>query len=268
MVDRGIFGKQYHTPFVGIPALVPIQSPSSYSHRQILGPSFQPSNWDVICHNAKEYQDHSEYCARPTAASFSLLFIMLIRSVVSTGIPPSPFATVGNKRFKICIENHLGGYTKAPSRIAKSVIITNIVNSIRDSSTQPCGGFVRFDTSCGLWYEVGDKIARDKVGQALRNVKTRIESQFQLTHHRRRRRRRHHQHLLIAMVHVLLQSPSSSQQLLGIIMRPWINVFDTLKSGSTTTRLPEAFSRMIIIQEIAFGSSSMMHRPCPQKVSP
>ncbi|CAJ1926492.1 unnamed protein product [Cylindrotheca closterium] len=59
---------------------------------------------------------------------------------------------------------------KAPSRIAKSVVITNLVNSIRDSSTQPHGGFVRFDTSCGLWYEVGEKVARDKVGQALRDA--------------------------------------------------------------------------------------------------
>jgi hypothetical protein len=43
------------------------------------------------------------------------------------------------------------------------------VSSIRESSAQEGGGFVRFDASHGLWYEVGDKVARDKVGQALRD---------------------------------------------------------------------------------------------------
>ncbi|CAJ1926452.1 unnamed protein product [Cylindrotheca closterium] len=66
---------------------------------------------------------------------------------------------------------------KAPSRIAKSVVITNLVNSIRDSATeQGGGGFVRFDSSSGLWYEVGEKIARDKVGQALRDA-ARLQSE-------------------------------------------------------------------------------------------
>ncbi|CAJ1926465.1 unnamed protein product [Cylindrotheca closterium] len=137
MVDRGLFDKQYHTAasLVGIPAL-PSQERPNHSRRKFLGSSFQPSNWDVICHNSKEYQDH-----------------------------------IGNKRFKICVENHLSSYMKAPSRIAKSVVITNLVNSIRDSATeQGGGGFVRFDNSCGLWYEVGEKIARDKVGQALREA--------------------------------------------------------------------------------------------------
>jgi hypothetical protein len=43
------------------------------------------------------------------------------------------------------------------------------VSSIRESSEQEGGGFVRFDASHCLWYEVGDKVARDKVGQALRD---------------------------------------------------------------------------------------------------
>ncbi|KAL3941991.1 MAG: hypothetical protein SGBAC_003734 [Bacillariaceae sp.] len=74
---------------------------------------------------------------------------------------------------------------EASSRITKSAIITNLISSIRESSSQPAGGFVRFDESCGQWYEVGEKSARDKVGQALRdaarlqrqrNTRTSIES--------------------------------------------------------------------------------------------
>jgi hypothetical protein len=81
----------------------------------------------------------------------------------------SPCSIVGNKRFKICIENYLRSYTKAATRSAKSAVISDIVSTIRESSAQEGGGFVRFDASHCLWYEVGDKAARDKVGQALRD---------------------------------------------------------------------------------------------------
>jgi hypothetical protein len=80
-----------------------------------------------------------------------------------------PCTIVGNKRFKICIENYLRSHTKAATRSAKSAVISDIVSSIRESSAQEGGGFVRFDASHCLWYEVGDKVARDKVGQALRD---------------------------------------------------------------------------------------------------
>lgn len=42
------------------------------------------------------------------------------------------------------------------------------MTSIRESSTQG-GGFVRLDGLFRGWYEVGDKVARDKVGQSLRD---------------------------------------------------------------------------------------------------
>jgi hypothetical protein len=63
----------------------------------------------------------------------------------------------------------LRSYTKAATRSAKSAVISDIVSTIRESSAQEGGGFVRFDASHCLWYEVGDKAARDKVGQALRD---------------------------------------------------------------------------------------------------
>lgn len=47
----------------------------------------------------------------------------------------------------------------ANSRIARSSIITDIVNGIRVGG----GGFVRYDQQEMRWYDVGDKIARDKV---------------------------------------------------------------------------------------------------------
>ena len=58
-------------------------------------------------------------------------------------------------------------YKNAQSRVKKSIVISDIVASIRESSTTG-GGFVRYDLRIERWYEVGDKVARDKVGQCLR----------------------------------------------------------------------------------------------------
>lgn len=57
---------------------------------------------------------------------------------------------------------------KTASRRAKSALISNIVDCIRDSSAQDGGGFVRWDRSLKRWYQVGDRVARDKVGNSLR----------------------------------------------------------------------------------------------------
>eukprot|EP00980_Cylindrotheca_fusiformis_P011223 scaffold2574_cov98-Cylindrotheca_fusiformis.AAC.13 len=65
--------------------------------------------------------------------------------------------------------NNLQSYVKAKSRSQKSAIISEIVTSIRESSTHG-GGFVRLDNNTCRWYEVGDKVARDKVGQTLRDI--------------------------------------------------------------------------------------------------
>jgi hypothetical protein len=79
------------------------------------------------------------------------------------------FLLVGNKRFKVCINNFLETYMKASSRSEKSAVISSIVTSIRESSANG-GGFVRWDPASQGWYEVGDKVARDKVGQCLRDA--------------------------------------------------------------------------------------------------
>jgi hypothetical protein len=58
---------------------------------------------------------------------------------------------------------------KANNRCKKSAVISNVVSTIRESSTHG-GGFVRYDAVSHRWYEVGNKVARDKVGQSLRDV--------------------------------------------------------------------------------------------------
>jgi hypothetical protein len=64
---------------------------------------------------------------------------------------------------------------KAMTRSERSAVISGIVTSIRDSSTGG-GGFVRLDAASKRWYEVGDKVARDKVGHFLRDSMRALET--------------------------------------------------------------------------------------------
>eukprot|EP00980_Cylindrotheca_fusiformis_P012509 scaffold3073_cov66-Cylindrotheca_fusiformis.AAC.24 len=150
MVDRGLFDKK--VPFLD----AHLQSIISCvaGHSRLLPSNFQPGNWDVICHSGKDAHDHSKYkslfpCRYPT-------------------ITLNYSRKVGNRRFRICIENNLRSYSNSKCRSKKSAIINEIVTSIRENSSHG-GGFVRLDSYTQQWYEVGDKVARDKVGQTLRD---------------------------------------------------------------------------------------------------
>lgn len=51
---------------------------------------------------------------------------------------------------------------------SKSELIKGIMVQIREGS--PDGGFVKFDSESGQWFEVGDRIAREKVSQTFRDA--------------------------------------------------------------------------------------------------
>jgi hypothetical protein len=73
---------------------------------------YTPGNWDVICIRGKDCPKH-----------------------------------VGNRRFRICIENHVHTYRNAKTRQDKSCVITSIVRSIKDSSPQTGGFVMKVNTS-------------------------------------------------------------------------------------------------------------------------
>lgn len=95
-----------------------------------LSPAFKPGNWDVISMMGRESYEHGEKnIARIMFTSENLLIFRI--------------SSVGNRRFRICIDNNVRSYTGANSKQLRSAIVTNIVESIRGSSTQAGGGFVR-----------------------------------------------------------------------------------------------------------------------------
>ena len=81
------------------------------------------------------------------------------------------YITVGNRRFRMCIENHLKTYLKLDNKQEKTLIVSTIVDNIRQSSIASGGyGFVKKELLTNRWVQVDDKVARDKVGQALRDL--------------------------------------------------------------------------------------------------
>jgi hypothetical protein len=97
-----------------------------YAETRRLPSSFTPGPLDVICARGKKALQHS-----------------------------------GNQRLRVIREMNVERYSAASSKIEKSLIVSSIVDSIREAS--PNGGFVKEIN--GVWYEVGSKIAREKCGQ-------------------------------------------------------------------------------------------------------
>lgn len=76
---------------------------------------------------------------------------------------------VGNHRFRDIIERSLKRYNKATNKVTKSNVVTDIVDSVREEAKTIGGaGFIRQENA-GYWVEIGDTLAREKVGHALRD---------------------------------------------------------------------------------------------------
>ena len=96
-----------------------------------LGISFSPGPFDVICARGKEAKNHP-----------------------------------GNIRFRGMVEKAVSRYANASNRYEKSIVVSTIIETVRKESCG--GGFVKRNEHDGRWYEVGDTLAREKVGQWLR----------------------------------------------------------------------------------------------------
>jgi hypothetical protein len=71
----------------------------------------------------------------------------------------------GNKKFRKLVEDNKLKYLMA-SRVDKAIVALALVRSWRNQN--PPGRFLKEDKAKGLWDDVGDKKAREKTSQALR----------------------------------------------------------------------------------------------------
>lgn len=67
--------------------------------------------------------------------------------------------SVGNRRMRLVVKNHLKEYSEAKEKLQKSFVVSRVMKIIREAS--PVGAFVKFEK--GRWYEVDERAAREKV---------------------------------------------------------------------------------------------------------
>ncbi len=72
----------------------------------------------------------------------------------------------GNIWFVGLVEQNCERYIRAEGKMAKSIIVSEILDIVRKNS--PAGGFVKMDDD-GQWCETGDHLAREKIGQCFRD---------------------------------------------------------------------------------------------------
>ena len=108
---------------------------------------YQPGEHDVICARGKQAKNHS-----------------------------------GNVWYRELIDESLEQYDAAATKTEKTVLVTSILEAVRNAS--PDGGFIKKVE--GRWMEVGDHIAREKIGQSLRD---RLHTKYSSSTQAKRRRR-------------------------------------------------------------------------------
>jgi len=82
----------------------------------------------------------------------------------------------GNKRYRKLVEDRKIEYVNS-KRLDKPVVALDIVKKWRSQS--PPGRFLRMDDKTGLWSDVGDKKAREKTSQALREKAPQIRRELE-----------------------------------------------------------------------------------------
>jgi hypothetical protein len=108
-----------------------VRATSSCDEMKPLPANFEPAPMDVICARGKQAHSHP-----------------------------------GNRRFRLRVSMNLERYSKATTKLDKSLIVSSIVEAVRQAS--PEGGFIKRQGGC--WFEVGDHVAREKVGQSFRDL--------------------------------------------------------------------------------------------------
>ena len=131
-----------------------VKAGSASSEMKPLASNFQPGPQDVICRRGKT-------------------------------------AYIHNAHFRELLQSHLEKYSQASSKLEKSLVVSEVVDTIREGS--PLGGFVRCVD--GVWYEVGDSIAREKCGGSFRDM---LHNQYKSSTKAKKRRRQEAEDVVVA----------------------------------------------------------------------
>ena len=94
---------------------------------------------------------------------------------------------VGNKRYRKMVEDRKIDYVNC-KRLDKPLVALGIIREWRGQI--PTGRFLKMDEKTGLWNDVGDRKAREKTSQALREKAPQIREELEKDRIARERRER------------------------------------------------------------------------------
>lgn len=104
---------------------------------------------------------------------------MIDRRLLSDSFQPGPFTVIcaakgqsakkspGNQWFRKVVESHLDQYEKASCKLDKSLIVSMVMDTVREANPIS-GGFVK-QTDDGSWNCITESAAREKVGACFRD---------------------------------------------------------------------------------------------------
>lgn len=96
--------------------------------------------------------------SNPPSSSSCLLYS------ISTGRGKKNWKHAGNTTFRELIRKNVARYIAAPAKTDKTQVVISLVDAIRNRG----GRFLKLNDE-GRFYDVGDAVARDKVGHSLRD---------------------------------------------------------------------------------------------------
>lgn len=85
------------------------------------------------------------------------------------------FQHPGNQAFRQLIQDNVQEYCRAPSKVAKSYILADIMDTLKseiEGAGKVTRKFVRLNKPEGLWYDIGEHATKQKVGQTIREMAT------------------------------------------------------------------------------------------------
>jgi hypothetical protein len=103
-------------------------------------------------------------------------------SDVVCGKGKASYTHIGNQTFRTLVEANLPRYILSASRNEKSAVAAELAQVIRQNG----GGFVKIDPVTGLWFEVGDLAAKEKVAQTMREMALKNDPEKEARKHEKR----------------------------------------------------------------------------------
>ena len=122
-----------------------------------------------------------------------------VRSTIPTGLQvrphfvPGPFDVIcargkraynheGNERFREHVKLYASRYAALTTKLERTLLLSEIVEWVKEKGS----GFIKVDRETGVWYEVSDLLAREKVGQQVRES---LSKQYKSSFEKKKERR-------------------------------------------------------------------------------